>query len=178
MEDERWIDVSQVSWQNHLVTTATGFKELGADGLFMDNFDVYYIASEEYECSNAFKEGIYNGCHKILDEFSKLDLSLMINSGTDFLERMKDENDNLLKAVDVYAQECVFSNILDYDKDKFGKQDKETKDYYLEIVSFMKKSATILFIEYTKDESLIKEIKNYCNSKGYKYYISSSVKLI
>ena len=56
--DERWVDVSNASWQSHISSEAERLKNLGASGLFMDNFDVYYIANEEYECSSSFKEGI------------------------------------------------------------------------------------------------------------------------
>ena len=40
--DERWIDVSQKSWQNHIKDTASSFKNMGANGLFLDNFDVIW----------------------------------------------------------------------------------------------------------------------------------------
>ena len=175
--NERWIDVSKTSWQDHLIEEATKFKNLGADGLFMDNFDVYYIALEEYDCAKSFKEGIYQGCKSILNRLSALNLSLMINSGTDFLERLNEEQDSLLDKIDVYAQETVFSSIIDYDKDIFGKQNKEEQDYLFNVISFMKKKANILLIEYTKDDSLIKEIASYCSKNNFYYYISSKVNL-
>ena len=176
-DDEKWIDVSVASWQEHLINDAQKFKNLGAKGLFLDNFDVYYIALEEYECSSEFKENIYQGCHKILEDLSKLNMSLLINSGTDFLERLNDENDPLLKKVNWYAQECVFSSIIDYEKNIFGKQDKETQDYYLDIIKFMKKNSNILLIEYTKDQELIKDIKEFSNEEKIHYFVSESINL-
>lgn len=175
--DERWIDVSQKSWQSLLDNEAKRFKQKGASGLFMDNFDVYYIVNEEYECSQSFKDGIYQGCVDILTNFSKLDLKLLINSGTDLLERLNEVNKTLLKKINCYTQECVYSMIDDYEHDKFSKQDQETQDYYKSIISFMKSSADILLLEYTIDESLIKQIKDYCDSNGFYYYISSTVGL-
>ena len=174
---ERWIDVSQSSWQNHLVETARSFKELGASGLFMDNFDVYYIVLEEYECTDSFKEGIYQGCKTILNELDKLDLELMINSGTTFLERLTSEKCGCINCIDWYAQETVFSSIIDYDNDVFGKQDEEEHQYYIEMIDLMKHYSKVLLIEYTKDEELIKDIKEYAKKNSVSYFISSKVNL-
>ena len=175
--DERWVNVSDSSWQGHILTEAKRFKELGADGIFMDNFDVYYIASEVYKGEDIDKEDIYQGCLKMLNDLSSTGLKLMINSGTDFLERMKDENRPELKMISVYAQETVFSKIDDYEKNIFSKQGKEEQDYLLSIVEFMRYQGDVLFIEYTKDESLKKEISEFCDSYNYHYFISDNVDL-
>ena len=90
---------------------------------------------------------------------------------------LNEEQDSLLDKIDVYAQETVFSSIIDYDKDIFGKQNKEDQDYLFNVISFMKKKADILLIEYTKDDSLIKEIASYCSKNNFYYYISSKVNL-
>ena len=175
--DERWIDVSNEAWQNHLTSEATRFKQLGAQGLFMDNFDVYYIASEEYEGDQVNKEDIYEGCKKILSNFANLGMKLIINSGTDFLERMHDENNELVKKIDCYCQECVFSSIVDYENNVFGKQDQETTDYYKSIISFMDDNSEILLLEYTVDKDLKNEIIKYCADNLYYFYLSSSIDL-
>ena len=176
-DDERWIDVSVKSWQDHIVSTAKELYELGADGLFLDNLDVYYIAIEEYKGSSSFVEGIYNGLHSIIEELSKLDLYLLINSGTMFLERLKDNNDSLINSFEWYAQESVFSTIIDYDKNIFGRQDEEEHQYCLEMIEMMKTYSNILMIEYTKDENLIEEIKEYANNNDIYYFISNNVNL-
>ena len=175
--NERWVDVSNSSWQEHLLSEANRLKALGAEGLFMDNFDVYYIILEEYQGSDINKEDIYQGCLKILNDLSSIGLKLMINSGTDFLERMKDENRPELNKIKVYAQETIFSKIDDYENDVFSKQDREEKEYLLSIVEFMRYYGDVLFIEYTKDESLKSEIQSYCDEYGYHYYISENVDL-
>ena len=177
--DEKWIDVSQESWQNLLVSEANRFKGLGASGLFMDNFDVYYIASEEYKGDKVSAESIYNACITILNALSALNLKLIINSGSTLLERFYEEKRyDLLNKIDVYCQESVFSNILDYDKDVFGRQEKDEHDYYLSVISFMKKYSEILLLEYTTDEELKNEITTYCKNNSYHYYVSSHVNLI
>lgn len=175
--NERWVDVSNPLWQSHILSEANRLKDLGADGIFMDNFDVYYIASEEYEGSDINKEDIYRGCLKMLNDLSSTGLKLVINSGTDFLERMYDENKLELKKIDVYAQETVFSKIDDYDDNVFSKQTNEEKQYYLSIINFMKNISDVLLIEYTKDETLKEEIVEYCEQNNFSYYISNNVEL-
>ena len=174
---ERWIDVSQKSWQDHIKDTASSFKNMGANGLFLDNFDVYYIASEEYECSTSFKEGIYEGCKTILSNLSTLEMSLLLNSGSTFLERLDEEHDSLIDKVDWYAQESVFSSIIDYENNIFGKQNEEDHNYYLEIIEMMKEKSSILLIEYTEDQNLIEEIESYCKSNNFSCYITNRVNL-
>ena len=175
--DERWVDVSRKSWQEHLKQEAKRFIKKGISGLFMDNFDVYYIAKEEYDCSETFKEGIYTGCFNILSTLSTLNLKLIINSGTDFLERLNDELPSMLDKINCYTQECLYSKIDDYQNNIFSNQDKETQDYYKSVISFMKTSSDILLLEYTVDESLIKQIKDYCDTNGFYYYISDKINL-
>ena len=175
--DERWVDVSSNRWQEHIINEANRFKEKGATGLFLDNFDVYYIVTNEYECTEAFQQNIFDGLYNILVDLSMMDLKLAINSGTDFLEVLNEDEDSILNHIDIYVQESVFSTILDYEHDVFGKQNEEDHEYYLDIVSFMKKKSKILLIEYTTDEELIKEIKEYCSKNSIHYYISNNVNL-
>ena len=173
-EDESWIDVSIASWQSKLNELATTFKSLGADGLFLDNFDVYYYASE---VSEEFAEKNYQGCHQILNNLSRLDLKLLINSGTDFLERLDEENDPLIDKVSWYAQECIFSNIKDYKNNVFSTQNEEDKFYYQSIAKIMKKHSNVLLIEYTRNQSVISDIQSYCKDNGFHYYITDNVDL-
>lgn len=175
--DERWINISEKSWINHLISEATRFKNNGASGLFMDNFDVYYIASEVYDGGEEFKEAIYQGCLEVLNAFSELDMSLIINSGSTLLERINEENPTLLDKIDCYCQESVFSSIVDYDDNIFGKQNKEDHEYYLEMISLMKSHSDILLLEYTVDTKLQKEVVSYCKQNNCHYYISNNVDL-
>ena len=173
----RSVDVSNSSWQEHILSEANRLQELGADGIFMDNFDVYYIASEEYQGSDINKEDIYQGCLKMLNDLSSTGMKLMINSGTDFLDRMHSENRNEINKINVYAQETVFSKIEDYENNIFVRQDIGEKEYLLNIVEIMRYKGDVLFIEYTKDATLKKEIQEYCDELNYHYYISENVEL-
>ena len=172
--DEFWIDVSNSSWQSLLINIASDFKDYGADGLFLDNFDVYY---QSLESNLVNSEDIYKGCKVILEGLSNLNMNITINSGTDFLERLYDENDPLLKKITWYAQESVFSKIENYDLNIFVKQDKEETEYYQSIINIMKPNSNILLIEYTIDKGLIEEIKKYCSTNDFSYYITNSINL-
>lgn len=54
--DERWIDVSKKSWQDFIVNElVASVRRKGADGLWLDNTDVYY----KYRRENIYK-GLLN----------------------------------------------------------------------------------------------------------------------
>lgn len=173
--DERWIDVSTTSWQNFLVNEiATDFKARGAYGVYLDNVDVYTVAKEENMNYSSFASGLKN----IIKGVSNLGLKIMMNGGSEFLDDMNDQEDNIFDYIWAYHQEEVFSLIDDYENDVFTAQDKEDKEYYQEIAKIMKsKGKEVFFLEYSKDQSLIEKIINYCNSKEYHCYISSNVNL-
>ena len=173
--DERWIDVSNESWQNFVVNTlAKGFKERNAFGVYLDNVDVYTIAKEEEKDFTAFGIGLKN----IIKGISELGLKVMINGGSEFLDDMNDSNDSIFDSIWAYHQEEVFSLITDYEHNGFGKQTVEDRDYYQEIASMMKqKGKEVFFLEYTIKADLKKEIISYCNSHYYHYYIATNVDL-
>lgn len=173
---EYWMDVSYVPWQTKMVELANQFKELGADGLFLDNFDVYGTVSTD-EWDESFQEDIYQGCKSILSSLSGTGLSILVNSGTDFLERLNEENDLLLTKINWYAQETVLTSIIDYNGDAFGRQNDEDKAYYLSVIQMMKRSANILLIEYATDTEIIGEIATYANTNGLYFYIANSTSL-
>ena len=173
--DERWIDVSNKSWQAYLINTvAKDFKDRGAYGVYMDNVDVYTIAKENDKNYVSFANGIKN----IIKGVANLGLKVMINGGSEFLDDMNDQEDGIFSSIWAYHQEEVFSLITDYENDKFGKQVKDDTEYYQDIAKIMKnKGKEVFFLEYTKDNTLINEIKSYCESKKYHYYIASKVNL-
>lgn len=173
--DERWIDVSNTTWQNYLINTiAKDFKDRGAYGVYMDNVDVYTIAKEEGKNYSSFATGIKN----IIKGVANLGLKVMINGGSEFLDDMNDQNDGIFSSIWAYHQEEVFSLITDYEEDEFGTQEQEDSEYYQKIANIMKnKGKEVFFLEYTKDDNLIKKIKDYCESKNYYYFIASKVNL-
>ena len=173
--DERWIDVSNTDWQNFAVNTlAKNFKDRGAFGVYLDNVDVYSVAKEENLNYSAFEQGI----KKIIEGITDLGLFVMINGGAEYLEDIKDDEDDAIGRIWGYHQEEVFSLITDYENNGFGKQTTEDSDYYKEIAAMMKSLGKEVFLlEYTTDTQLIDCVKSHCDALGYHYYISNNVDL-
>lgn len=173
--DERWIDVTNIGWQNKMVELAEGFKNDGAFGVYMDNVDVYSIAKEDEMNYSAFGNALKN----IISRVNALGLQVLVNGGAEYFDDMNDLGDNVFDYVWAYHQEEVFSLIEDYEENTFTTQDEEDKVYYQEIANiFKEKHKEVFFLEYTTDTSLKEAIKNYCDEKQYHYYVSSTVDLL
>ena len=167
-EEEYWVDVSNVSWQDFLVKElASDLVQKGADGFFLDNTDVY--AQEE-------KPQTYEGLVRILEGLEDYHLAVIVNGGDLFVKKLiADHKQNLLRAI---CQESVFSCIKDYKKNQFGRQDKEVRDDYLTYLQACKKAnLAVLLIEYTKDSKLEKEADSYCKKMGFYLFVSKSLGL-
>ncbi|MCQ2801871.1 MAG: endo alpha-1,4 polygalactosaminidase [Bacilli bacterium] len=173
--DERWIDVSNSEWQDFVINTlAKEIKNKGGTGVYMDNVDVYSVCIEEKRPTT----GVISGLKNIIKGVADLGLKVMVNGGAEFFDDMNDKNDSIFNSVWGYHQEEIFSLIIDYEKNTFGKQEKEDSDYYQEIASIMKrKNKEVFLLEYTKDSSLINTIRNYCKTNGFHYYIASNINL-
>ena len=173
--DERWMDVTNQSWQDLMVSLAQSFKNEGTFGVYIDNVDVYSVAKEENLNYQAFGSAIKN----IITRVSALGLNVLVNGGAEYFDDMNDVDDNVFDSVWAYHQEEIFSLIEDYDENVFTTQNEEDKTYYQEIASIFKaKGKKVFFLEYTTDNSLKETIKNYCDSNGYHYYVSSTVDLL
>ena len=165
-EDESWMDVSKQGWQKHLTEdVAKEIAELGFDGFFLDNFDVYYLFPEEK---------IYQGLDVILKNLQKYEMPIILNGGDAYVSRaIKDPPSSLLfQAVN---QEDVFTS-YHFDTDTSSVQDKETRDYYLEYLKTVKEAGLSVYIlEYMADEKLSKEISAYCKEKNFQWYNAPSI---
>ena len=167
-EEEYWVDVSNISWQDFLVKElASDLVQKGADGFFLDNTDVY--AQEETPQT-------YEGLVRILEGLGDYHLPVIVNGGDLFVKKLiADHKQNLLRAV---CQESVFSCIKDYKKNQFGRQDKEVRDDYLTYLQTCKKAnLAVLLIEYTKDSKLEEEADSYCKKMGFCLFVSKSLGL-
>lgn len=167
-EEEYWVDVSNVSWQDFLVKElASDLVQKGADGFFLDNTDVY--AQEE-------KPQTYEGLVRILEGLEDYHLAVIVNGGDLFVKKLiADHKQNLLCAV---CQESVFSCIKDYKKNQFGRQDKEVRDDYLTYLQACKRAnLAVLLIEYTRNSELEKEAESYCKRNGFHLFVSKSLGL-
>ena len=167
-EEEYWVDVSNISWQDFLVKElAIDLVQKGADGFFLDNTDVY--AQEETPQT-------YEGLVRILEGLGDYHLPVIVNGGDLFVKKLiADHKENLLRAI---CQESVFSCIKDYKKNQFGRQDKEVRDDYLTYLQACKKAnLAVLLIEYTRNSELEKEADSYCKKMGFRLFVSKSLAL-
>ena len=79
-EEEYWVDVSNISWQDFLVKElASDLVQKGADGFFLDNTDVY--AQEETPQT-------YEGLVRILEGLGDYHLPVIVNGGSRITSRI------------------------------------------------------------------------------------------
>lgn len=167
-EGEEWVDVSDKSWQKLMLKRAKEFKNKGVDGFFLDNADVYYQYKEPR---------IYKGLVKILTGIRKLNTKVIINGGDVFVSKYLKENKDLKKIADGVNQEGVFTTLVE---DK--KKGEEITRYYLNYLKKLsKKGIRIYLTEYivedNKDDGLEDKIADYCEKRGWDYYISDDLEL-
>ena len=167
--DEKWVNVHDEKWQRFILDDLSSkIISTGVDGFFVDNIDVYY----QYH-----NDDIYSGVETILKGLKKKG-KVIINGGDTFVTEYYDKNGSLNDILDGVNQETVFSRIIDYDKDKFGKNSSSDAKYFKKYMKLVKKCRKKCYLlEYTKDKNLSNKIQKYCKKKGYKYYISDKLDL-
>ena len=168
--NEVYADVRKTNWRCFLVDRAKALKKKGFDGFWCDNLDVY-----EYYKSDK----MYSACKAVLKQIKAVGGYVMINGGSELFDVMTDKKVDIKKFINGYTQEEVFSRITSYSgKGKFSKQFPEDTKWYKTILKRVKKKGVGIFLlEYTKDETVKKQIKSWCKDNGASYYISSNVNL-
>lgn len=168
-DEECWIDVSSKTWQDFILKDlSVKLMKKSIDGFFVDNCDVYYVYP---------KKKIFKGLSVILEGLKAKGKAVIINSGNDFLDKYCSEGGNWRKIITGINQECVFSSI-NWDDNTFGEAKKEDQKFFRNYIEkYGKKGVKIYLIEYTKDQKLIKKIKNYCKKKKFNYYIAGRLEL-
>lgn len=167
-DDELWMDVSYKPWQDFIVNElVASVRRKGCDGLWLDNFDVY----EKYH-----RESVYKGLLSILIRLKKKNIPVYLNGGDQFVSRLiKSGKGKLIKGV---FQEEVFTRILSYGGNRFGKQTKSEQAYFEAYLKRVKKAGlTATVLEYTNSTDMKNKIIRYCMKNKYSYYISNDVHL-
>lgn len=177
--DEYWIDVTQPKWQEFTGSELPArilANDPDVDGLFLDNLDIYFHVTDKKKY-RSMKEDVYASLLTILKMYEEAALPVLVNGADEFVSRLIDEEqEGLIRGVN---QETVFSRILDYENDKFGKQPKSENQYYTEYLDVCRDAGLDVFLlEYTTDEDVEKNINRYCEKNGFRYYISKHVNLI
>ncbi len=168
-EEERWIDVSDESWQAYLVDVlAKSIVEEGFDGFFIDNLDVYW----QYPT-----EEIYGGLCNILTGCKAYGLPMIGNGGDTFVQKAISE-EKIKDYLDGVNQEGVFTK-TDVTTGETSVANDSDQSYYLKYLKKCQKSGLETYIiEYhVTDEDLQKEIDQTCNRIGINYYLADSLEL-
>lgn len=168
--NEIYADVRKTNWRCFLVSRAKSIKAKGFDGWWCDNIDVY----SEYKSTKMF-----TAIKAVLKQIKSIGGYVMINGGSEFLDDVLDKKVSVSKFINGYTQEEVFSRITSYKgSGKFGKQNKDDGTYYKYMVKRSIKNKVAGFcLEYTRDNTLKKTIKEWCNKNKSSYYISEDVNL-
>ena len=168
-EEEVWVDVSQKRWQDFMLNDiAAGLLEKDIDGFFVDNCDVYYVHP---------KEEILEGLTVIMKGLKATGKKVIINSGDTFLDAYCEQGGKWDDVISGINQESVFSTIL-WDEGTFGTAEPEDHEYFVSYIDrYGSQGAEIYLLEYTTDEELVKEIKAFCEERGYTYYVADSIEL-
>lgn len=166
--NERWVDVSSEKWQKYVVNIlAKKYVDMGFDGFFVDNTDVYY----QYK-----KHSIYYGLCSILRGLKKYNVQIIINGGDYFVNRCIDEEiaNELFDAVN---QETVFTSI-DFKDKKYGLQNETDHIYFLNYLEKVNNSGlSVYLLEYGSNRSLSKKIDEYCKANGFIWYDAKGFEL-
>ena len=168
-EEEVWVDVSQKRWQDFMLNDiASGLLEKDIDGFFVDNCDVYYVHP---------KQEILEGLTVIMKGLKATGKKVIINSGDTFLDAYCEQGGKWDDVISGINQESVFSTIL-WDEGTFGTAEPEDHEYFVSYIDrYGSQGAEIYLLEYTIDEELMKEIKAFCEERGYTYYVADSIEL-
>jgi len=159
--DERWVDVASPEWQSYIVDELGGqYAEMGFDGLFLDNADIYY------QCPT---EEVFQGLGTILQGLKGSGLTLIVNGGDLFVSECIDR-DIARSMFDGVNQECVFTRI-DFAQHSCGVQEAGETEYFKNYLSKAKQyGLAVYLLEYQADENLAKRIDAYCAENAFLWY--------
>ncbi len=159
--DERWIDVSASEWQSFIIDELSKqYADMGLDGLFLDNADVYYIKETE---------DIYRGLCTIMTGLKDYNRPLIINGGDTFVSRVIEEG-TARTLFDGVNQETVFTKI-NFDNHSYGAQAEEETEYFKDYLAEVKDSGLAVYLlEYGASQALAKKIDDYCAKNGFLWY--------
>lgn len=168
--DERWVDVSDTSWQAFLASRAKRLAGMGVDGLFLDNLDVY---------SRYPTQATYDGLVACLGGVRGSGLTLVANGGDQFLTAYADAGGSLASLVDGVCQECVYTCVEDYaGAGSFGRQSAEDVAYWEGYLTRMGEAGLdVWVVEYTRDPPVACDVARSCADHGWTCYVVGSLSL-
>lgn len=166
--NERWIDVSNPRWQAFVVKMlGKQYADMGLDGFFLDNADVYY----HYPTEKTFQ-----GLCAILKGLKAYGVPLLINGGDDFVTRCM--NEGIAPSLfDGINQETVFTTIH-FKSKSYGRQRKTETLYFKAYLARAKSCGLAVYLlEYGADPALSRKIDSYCRENGFLWYNAKGLEL-
>ena len=173
-EEERWVDVSDIRWQELVVEELVPeLLDKGVDGFFVDNCDVYYLYPTQE---------VMDGLTCMMSSMVKTGKKVIINGGDTYLDAYCEVGGKWDDVITGINQESVFSKIEweedENGEDVFGKADPEDREYFMDYLErYAALGADVYLLEYTRDDELVREIDEYCEKKGFTYYVSGALEL-
>ncbi|SEA46475.1 extracellular protein [Pseudobutyrivibrio sp. ACV-2] len=167
-EDEKWVDVTDIAWQQFLSDKADELIDKGVDGFFIDNTDVYYhYATDE----------VFESVSGILKNLQNKDTYIFINGGDAYVTEYLNRYGSLSDVLDGVNQENVYTTI-DWDSDSFTVNAENEREYFLEYLQRVKADGKDAYaLDYATDPEIIKASKAFAKEHGYTVYVSKSIEL-
>ncbi len=143
------------------------------DGFFVDNCDVYYLYPTQE---------VMDGLTCMMSSMVKTGKEVIINGGDAYLDAYCEAGGKWDDVITGINQESVFSKIEweedENGEDVFGKADSEDREYFMDYLErYAALGADVYLLEYTRDDELVREIDEYCEKKGFTYYVSGTLEL-
>lgn len=167
-EDEKWVDVTDIAWQQFISDKADELIDKGVDGFFIDNTDVYYhYATDE----------VFESVSEILKNLQNKDTYILINGGDAYVTEYLNRYGSLSDILDGVNQENVYTAI-DWDSDSFTVNVEDEREYFLEYLQQVKEDGKDAYaIDYATDPEIIKASKAFAKVHGYTVYVSKCLEL-
>ena len=175
---EFWVDPTTAAWKRHLIETAEAKKKKGADGLYFDNADIYWMCREGFQEEGARMmrgapdpDKVYTALVEVIREIVEgLGVIVMPNGADVFVRRMFSEGHGYL--IRTVNQEGVL-----YENNK--RQSNEETVYRTAYLDWAKKKGLyVRGIEYTKSKTAAAKARAYYKKHGWQgIYISKHTDL-
>lgn len=166
--DEKWVDAADHGWRGFIIDEiGKQYADMGFDGLFLDNADVYYHYPTE---------DIFQGLCSIMEGLKGFGIPLIVNGGDAFVLRCMEEG-SALRLFDGINQETVFTDI-DFESKTYGEQTEAASEYYRAYLAKAKEyGLAVYLLEYSADKELSKQIDAYCADNGFYWYNAKGLEL-
>jgi len=190
--EERWIDVSNIGWQQFILEKAEELADKGVDGFFIDNTDIYYLYPE--------KE-IFDGMVNILSGIHRMGKTVIINGGDSFVAEYLGTcpahgteesethgnysteylgNGGALESeliFDGVNQESVYTS-YDFEHGKCAIQSEDEKEYLLDYLKTVDEAGVDVFLlEYATEKQTVEEARTFAKKNGWTCYVSDNIEL-